>query len=81
MALMATALLPGCGPELLTTLSVQPDHTVWAKPTLEEAAAEIEDCNKDLSKCACPVLANVMMPDYDIMRQQVRNIERSQPTP
>jgi len=59
---MPLVLLSACGTEVFR---IAPDVISYDKETLNKAADEMEGGS-------CPVLSNVMMPDYQVMRDQSR---------
>lgn len=60
---MAALLLSGCGMHHFDT--VRPDVVVYDQITLSKAADEIDGGK-------CPILGDVMLPDYEVMRDQSR---------
>ena len=60
---MPMALLNACAQERFDYLTV--DIVNYDKVTMDKAASEIEGGS-------CPVLSDVFMPDYSVMRDQAR---------
>lgn len=66
--LIALAFLVGCAAEPSRAL---PDLVIYSQSIMDKAADEIDGGT-------CPVLIDVMMPDYLVMRDQVRALQKSQ---
>lgn len=63
ISLVALLFLSGCAQDHFS--DIRPDVVVYDTITLTKAADEI-DSGK------CPVLGDVMLPDYEVMRDQAR---------
>jgi hypothetical protein len=62
IGLMALVLLSGCAQEVSRA---KPDIVNYTQKVMDKAADEIDGGS-------CPVLGDTFMPDYQVMRDQVR---------
>ena len=66
--LIGTLLLSGC--------ETAPSNVTLVRPGVPEYSAKVQDAAiMEMQTGACPILSDVMMPDYLRMRDQVRAIK------
>lgn len=65
IVLMLPLLLVGCGGGHSNARLIMPDVVSYPQSVMTRAADEIDGGS-------CPVLSDVMMPDYGVMRDQAR---------